>query len=190
MQMRNEIQMLTQAHALATSDKDDALLVLIDRWRTASRAAAEELFASTRDRVNRMGGVAAWKEREKEQSDWRRKADMEEMQAERERLEAQQEESGGERTYEEYGDVGEGLDKGEEVETFKCADDDVSSAVSGIIGSIELTRVVVHDGYDAQDAQHRPAAHRLQRRGTAVGRLRAEETTGKTTRDTNEISHD
>ena len=48
--------MLTQAHALATSTTDDELINLIDIWRVASRAAAEELFGSTRDRVNRMGG--------------------------------------------------------------------------------------------------------------------------------------
>ncbi|KAF2681019.1 hypothetical protein K458DRAFT_344229 [Lentithecium fluviatile CBS 122367] len=125
MQLRNELQILSQAHALATSSKDDDLLVLIDRWRTASRAAAEELFASTRDRVNRMGGVGAWKEREKEQSEWRRKAEREDMEAERERLEAARKDAGGdERLYEEYADT-DGVDeKGEEQETFKCADDD------------------------------------------------------------------
>jgi len=122
--------MLSQAHALATSNKDDDLTLLVDRWRTASRAAAEELFVSTRDRVNRMGGVGAWKEREKEQSEWRRKADMEDMEAERERLEAREKEDGCGRTYEEYGDTGISYDSKGEEETFKCADDDVSITTS------------------------------------------------------------
>ena len=39
---------------------------LIIKWRDASRRAVEEVFAGARDRVNRMGGVAAWKERERE----------------------------------------------------------------------------------------------------------------------------
>ncbi|KAF3036366.1 hypothetical protein E8E11_003569 [Didymella keratinophila] len=87
MQLRNEIQILTQAEALATSTKDDDLQVLIDRWRTASRAAAEELFGSTRDRVNRMGGVGAWKEREKEAKERTMKWDLEERETEREKME-------------------------------------------------------------------------------------------------------
>ncbi|OCK85562.1 hypothetical protein K432DRAFT_318126 [Lepidopterella palustris CBS 459.81] len=85
--LRTDIQTLTQAHALATTSTDADLEVLIERWRAASRAAAEEIFASTRDRVNRMGGVGAWREREREQRDWRRRMEMEEMEAERERLE-------------------------------------------------------------------------------------------------------
>jgi hypothetical protein len=69
---------LSQALSLATSNKDENLARLIDTWRTASRAAAEELFAKTRDRVNRMGGVGAWKEKEREQKEWRQKWDREE----------------------------------------------------------------------------------------------------------------
>jgi Swi5-dependent recombination DNA repair protein 1 len=135
MQMRNEIQILSQAHALATSNKDDDLTLLIDRWRTASRAAAEELFASTRDRVNRMGGVGAWKEREKEQNEWRRKADMEEMDAEREKFKAREKEDGYERCDEEYAEADvEGEDRAEK-ETFKCADDDVSVFITAKTGA-------------------------------------------------------
>lgn len=36
------------------------------KWRQAARAAAEEVFAGARDKVNRMGGVGAWRERENE----------------------------------------------------------------------------------------------------------------------------
>lgn len=127
MHLRNEIQILSQAHALATSTKDDDLVVLIDRWKTASRAAAEELFANTRDRVNRMGGVGAWKEREREQMEWRRKADREEMEAERERLEEAKENGEmSEEAYTEYIGADAEQDQGEEVENFKGADDDVS----------------------------------------------------------------
>lgn len=119
--------MLTQAQTLATSTKDDDLAVLIDRWRLASRAAAEELFGSTRDRVNRMGGVGAWKEREKESKDRQQKWNQEEMEAEREKMEAARE-SGevSEETYDRYAEMSE--EKGEEEkETFKAsADDDVS----------------------------------------------------------------
>ncbi|KAF2751410.1 hypothetical protein M011DRAFT_113384 [Sporormia fimetaria CBS 119925] len=86
-QLRSDVQILSQALALATSDKDVDLTSLVDTWRTASRAAAEELFASTRDRVNRMGGVGAWKEREREQKEWRMKRNLEDLEAERARRE-------------------------------------------------------------------------------------------------------
>ncbi|RMZ67425.1 FAD dependent oxidoreductase [Pyrenophora seminiperda CCB06] len=126
MQLRNEIQMLTQAQTLATSTKDDDLVVLVDKWRTASRAAAEELFGSTRDRVNRMGGVGAWKEREKESKERQLKWDQEEMEAEREKMEEAKENGEvSEETYDRYADMdGEREKVEEEKETFKGADDD------------------------------------------------------------------
>ncbi|KAF2736502.1 hypothetical protein EJ04DRAFT_511003 [Polyplosphaeria fusca] len=83
MQIRSDIQILEQAHALLTTTKDADLELLVDRWRSASRAAAEEVFAGTRDRVNRMGGVGAWKQREKEQKEWRQKWDKEEAEAQK-----------------------------------------------------------------------------------------------------------
>ncbi|KAB2099355.1 hypothetical protein AG0111_0g12395 [Alternaria gaisen] len=126
MQLRNEIQMLTQAQTLATSTKDDDLVMLIDKWRTASRAAAEELFGSTRDRVNRMGGVGAWKEREKESKERQMQWDKEEMEAEREKMEEAKERGDvSEEEYDRYAEMDSEREKGEEEkETFKCVDDD------------------------------------------------------------------
>jgi hypothetical protein len=127
MQLRNEIQILTQAHALATSTKDEDLQVLIDRWRTASRAAAEELFGSTRDRVNRMGGVGAWKEREKEARERTQKWDREEMEAERERMEQAMEDGEiGDEAYDKYAEIADERSQEEEEESLpRSADDDV-----------------------------------------------------------------
>ncbi|KAF2493600.1 hypothetical protein BU16DRAFT_528867 [Lophium mytilinum] len=138
--LRAEIQTLTQATALATSSTDADLEVLVDRWRTASRAAAEELFANTRDRVNRMGGVGAWRDRERDQRDrnakWEREEREAEMEEAKERLRAAREEEGGggsgeqeEREYEEV----EREDGGEQEESEgvrdEGADDDVSGGV-------------------------------------------------------------
>ncbi|KAF2661900.1 hypothetical protein K491DRAFT_686875 [Lophiostoma macrostomum CBS 122681] len=146
-QARSDIQILTQAFALATSSKDEDLSKLIDTWRTASRAAAEELFAGTRDRVNRMGGVGAWREREKEQKEWRAKWDREEMEAERERREG---EEGGretpEDTYEEQ-DVPEGLENKEE--QFEGHDDD-SFTMDMMLKTLNIDLKLI--GYD-KDAQ-------------------------------------
>jgi Swi5-dependent recombination DNA repair protein 1 len=132
MQLRNEIQILTQAEALTTSTKDDDLQFLIDRWRTASRAAAEELFGSTRDRVNRMGGVGAWKEREREAKERTMKWDLEEREAERERMEGAKENGEvDDEAYDRYAEMADEQGKnGEEDNVPKAADDDVSLVLS------------------------------------------------------------
>jgi len=39
---------------------------LIRKWKGASREAAEEVYRDVRERVNRMGGVRGWRERERE----------------------------------------------------------------------------------------------------------------------------
>jgi Swi5-dependent recombination DNA repair protein 1 len=129
MQLRNEMQILSQAHTLATSTKDDDLVVLIDKWRTVSRTVAEELFATTRDKVNRMGGVGAWKAREKEGKERQQQWDKEEREAEREKMEEARENGEiGYEAYDKYAEMAED-NGGEEKdqETFKAADDDVSS---------------------------------------------------------------
>jgi Swi5-dependent recombination DNA repair protein 1 len=128
MQLRNEMQILSQAQTLATSTKDDDLVVLVDKWRTVSRTVAEELFATTRDKVNRMGGVGAWKTREKEGKERQVQWDKEERQAEREKMEEARE--NGEIEDEAYDKYAEMADENggeeKEEETFKAADDDVS----------------------------------------------------------------
>jgi Swi5-dependent recombination DNA repair protein 1 len=144
MQLRNEMQILSQAQTLATSTKDDDLVVLIDKWRTTSRTVAEELFATTRDKVNRMGGVGAWKAREKEGKERQVQWDKEERQAEREKMEeARENGETGDEAYDKYAEMAdENGGEEKEEETFKAADDDVSAVPS--------------QGYDAQDSEHRP----------------------------------
>jgi Swi5-dependent recombination DNA repair protein 1 len=127
MQLRNEIQLISQAHALATSTEDDDLQILTDRWRTASRAVAEELFASTRDRVNRMGGVGAWREREKEAKERTQNWDREEMKAERQRMEEARENGEiGDEAYDKYAEFAEENTERYEEPAPKVADDDVN----------------------------------------------------------------
>jgi Swi5-dependent recombination DNA repair protein 1 len=129
MQLRNEMQILSQAHTLATSTKDDDLVVLIDKWRTVSRTVAEEIFAATRDKVNRMGGVGAWKAREKEGEERRQQWDREEREAEREKMEMAREDGEmGDEAYDKYAEMAEERGEEKQEEMFKAADDDVSSA--------------------------------------------------------------
>ncbi|PVH74343.1 hypothetical protein DL98DRAFT_658825 [Cadophora sp. DSE1049] len=60
-------------------DIDGELVKLIEKWKGASRLAAEELFGKVRDRVNRMGGPRAWKEMQKKQQENRNSWDQEEQ---------------------------------------------------------------------------------------------------------------
>lgn len=64
--LRAELDTYTQALKIETSGKDAELEALIAKWKSASRDAAEEIFGGVKDRVNRMGGVGAWREREME----------------------------------------------------------------------------------------------------------------------------
>jgi hypothetical protein len=67
-QLRTALDTSHQAVKIINSNTDTELEHLISKWKTASREAAEELFRSARDRVNKMGGVGAWRERTKKQS--------------------------------------------------------------------------------------------------------------------------
>lgn len=66
---QNDIDTLLQARRLRTSSTDADLSALIDKWRETAQAVAEELFGSVKERVQRMGGVAAWREMEKNKYD-------------------------------------------------------------------------------------------------------------------------
>lgn len=64
--VRNEIDSLTQASKYANDNTDGGLEELALKWKLASHGAAEEIFGSVKERVNRMGGVEAWRESEKQ----------------------------------------------------------------------------------------------------------------------------
>lgn len=63
--VQNDLDILKQAEALSNSTTDADLEALREKWRLCSQAVAEELFATVKERVQRMGGVAAWREMEK-----------------------------------------------------------------------------------------------------------------------------
>ncbi|OAT01335.1 DNA repair protein Dds20/Mei5 [Blastomyces dermatitidis ER-3] len=60
--LRMDLDIVTQALKLEQSGKDAELEVLVAKWKTASREAAEELFVGAEERVKRMGGVKGWRE--------------------------------------------------------------------------------------------------------------------------------
>jgi hypothetical protein len=71
-QLRQDTDSLTQASSILRANKAAELEGLAEKWKGAARLAAEEIFASARDRVNGMGGVGAWREQERERSQRRR----------------------------------------------------------------------------------------------------------------------
>ncbi|KAL1962529.1 hypothetical protein VTN77DRAFT_9404 [Rasamsonia byssochlamydoides] len=76
--LRSELDTAQQALRIESSNKDKELEALIAKWRTVSQEAADELFASARERVLRMGGVKAWRERENQRREMERWYDAEE----------------------------------------------------------------------------------------------------------------
>ncbi|KAJ5676784.1 uncharacterized protein N7477_002417 [Penicillium maclennaniae] len=52
-----------QALRIESSGTDIDLEMSIDKWRLVSQEAAEEVFTGARERVARMGGVKAWRQR-------------------------------------------------------------------------------------------------------------------------------
>ncbi|KAJ4350927.1 hypothetical protein N0V95_004321 [Ascochyta clinopodiicola] len=151
MQLRNEIQILTQARTLATSTKDEDLQTLIEKWRTASRAAAEELFGSTRDRVNGMGGVGAWKEREKEAKERTMKWDLEEREAEREKI-AEARENGeiGDEAYDKYAEMADEQGQEEEEDDVSKAADDDSFTMDMMLKTLNIDLELIGYSKEAQ----------------------------------------
>jgi SEL1 protein len=66
--LRQALDTAQQALKIQSSNTDVELELVIGKWQRISREAAEELFASAKDRVNRMGGVGAWRERNQRQT--------------------------------------------------------------------------------------------------------------------------
>lgn len=66
--LRNELDNARQALRIESSSKDTELEGLIIKWRLVSQEAADEVFAGAQERVTKMGGMAAWRERSKQDS--------------------------------------------------------------------------------------------------------------------------
>jgi Swi5-dependent recombination DNA repair protein 1 len=64
--VRNDIDLLNQAAKYSGDATDHDLEELAVKWKLASQSAAEEIFGTVKERVNRMGGVQAWRDSEKQ----------------------------------------------------------------------------------------------------------------------------
>jgi hypothetical protein len=61
----SKLEIATQARDLETNPRYIEIPTLITKWRLASQDAADEVFVGAKERVNSMGGLAAWKEQTK-----------------------------------------------------------------------------------------------------------------------------
>jgi Swi5-dependent recombination DNA repair protein 1 len=64
--VRNDIDLLNQSAKYSGDATDHDLEELALKWKLASQSAAEEIFGTVKERVNRMGGVQAWRDSEKQ----------------------------------------------------------------------------------------------------------------------------
>ena len=62
-QLKRQLDTAEQAVKLSKSNQDEALQALVTKWKYTSREAAEEVFRGAKEKINRMGGVGAWRER-------------------------------------------------------------------------------------------------------------------------------
>lgn len=65
-QLRQALDTAQQALQIEKSNQDAELQSLIAKWRTIAQQAAEELFADAKERIDSMGGFAAWRRRSEE----------------------------------------------------------------------------------------------------------------------------
>ncbi|KAI9842768.1 MAG: hypothetical protein M1837_006951 [Sclerophora amabilis] len=73
--IRSENDTLRQAGRIEAKGLDRELEKLIQKWRHASREAAEELFGQAKEKVNGMGGPKAWHDAQRRQTQFRNGGD-------------------------------------------------------------------------------------------------------------------
>ncbi|KAI5284893.1 hypothetical protein KEM54_000978 [Ascosphaera aggregata] len=59
---RNTLNLLQQATRIEKQKQDEQLKDLTNHWRQVAQRAAEEVFTGAKERIDRMGGVKAWRE--------------------------------------------------------------------------------------------------------------------------------
>lgn len=64
--LRSDLDTAQQALRLESSTQDAELEALVAKWRGVAQSAADEVFEGARERVARMGGMKAWRERMRE----------------------------------------------------------------------------------------------------------------------------
>ena len=145
---RSHLETSNQALKIESSNRDVELEALIVKWRAASRAAAEEVFDGARDKVNKMGGVGAMRDRERQSKEkawgWDDEPKRDE-EADGDDNERSQEDSDGFRIGEKEGEEQDEREKGaERVETY--GEDDEGYTMDMMLRTLNIDLDVI--GYD------------------------------------------
>lgn len=74
--LRHNLDTVQQAEKIESLGKDAELEKLIQKWKHASRELAEQVFCTAKDRVNRTGGISAWRDKHQPFSSWDEKEDL------------------------------------------------------------------------------------------------------------------
>jgi hypothetical protein len=147
--LRTELDTAQQALRIESSSRDDELRALRLKWRGISQKAAEELFETAKEKIERMGGVAAWRESERqrvkrmamwEDDEFYAGGDGEEDDGEREK---------GDDGFDDYEEERSGEKEGDEEEVSIL----MFEAVIDV--SMLIWRIDVYDGHDAKESKHR-----------------------------------
>lgn len=176
---RQDIDTLSQALSILRSNNASELETLEEKWCRAARSAAEEIFASAKDRVNRMGGVGAWRERERERVE-RMRGWFEEEQRIGDDKEEEGQDGRDEETYREgpekwvYDFRGEKTQDDEnrihsEQEIFQ--DDDVGLFPRSGSRDLLIGVADIHHGHDAKVPWYRPKPRGLEQGAADLDRV-------------------
>jgi uncharacterized membrane-anchored protein YhcB (DUF1043 family) len=147
--LRSDLDTVQQALRIESSSNDEELEVLIMKWKKVSQDAAEEVFSGAQERISRMGGVKAWRERtnnndarweQEEMETWFGNVDADALDMDEDELQARKAE----------------LREEMERKNVKGSSDDSEVASLFILFMVhaKLNSPGVYYGYDAQDAQH------------------------------------
>lgn len=150
--LRTELDTAQQALRIKSSSRDDELRTLKIKWRGISQKAAEELFETAKDKIERMGGVAAWRDRERQRVKRMAMWEDDEFYA-----------GGGEDEEREKRD--DGFDDFEEVISGQKDEDEEEVSILMLEAVIDVIMLIgwidIYNGYDAEEPEHRAGYHRL-----------------------------
>jgi hypothetical protein len=159
--LRQALDTAQQALKIQSSNTDEELELAIGKWQRISREAAEELFVGAKDRVNRLGGVGAWRQRnQKHTQRWDEDESVHHdalTDEQKDLIEEQKEEMAAmKRKY--------GIEQVEPA--VEETEDEVGLFTLFFFGSscsrlIAIANVVFYDGYDAEQSQCGLGAHRI-----------------------------
>lgn len=143
--LRSQLDTAQQALRIESSPRDEELQALTEKWKKVSQNVADELFVSAKDRIERMGGVDAWKEKER-----MRKVQMSWDDEEGREIEASDDFEGT-----------PGVEVTSSSSTTTKEDENASISLKNSLHWLMISGPGIYNGHDARKFEYRPGLHRL-----------------------------